>query len=85
MPCRTEMVQAREQEKDRVPAEAREQEEAKARAEEEDEEWTEPAVVQVDQWPVRQATVRARNAVTRLRIRSDLPAAGRAARSAGPK
>ncbi len=81
MPCQTEMGQAQGA---RARAESRDREEDKVKVEEGDKEWEE-RWVEVDHLHVLQATVCVRNADTRLRIRSDSPAAGKVAPSAEQK
>ena len=84
MPCRIRTVQAREG-RGRVEDKAQAEDKApdKVQAEAGEEEWAKP--VAVDHLRVLQVTVCAPNADSRLRIRSDFPAAGRAARNAEQK
>lgn len=75
MQCQTKTEQARE---------VRERAEDKAQAEEE-EEWAEPGAPPADQVHVPQDTVFVLNAASKFLIRSDSPAAGKAARNAEQK
>lgn len=88
MPCRIKTVQAREgrgRVEDKVQAEDRAPDKVQAEAGEE--EWAKPvaAAVAVDHLRALQVTVCAPNADSRLRIRSDFPAAGRTVRNAEQK
>jgi len=86
MPCRIKTVQAREG-RGRVEDKAQAEDRApdKVQAEAGEEEWAKPVAVAVDHLRVLQVTVCAPNADSRLRIRSDFPAAGRAAPNAEQK